>query len=67
MRTGEFLQKVAISESTLRRWIRNGRPIPELSKVKRDWTGQRDWTNDHVHLVLTYKRQREKGLNRSAD
>jgi len=55
MKTKEFLIKVKISESTLRRWLRPDGPIPGLHKASRDWRGCRNWTNDHVQMVLKYK------------
>jgi predicted site-specific integrase-resolvase len=60
MRTNEFLSHAGISEATLRRWLRQGQPIPELLKAERDWTGKRIWTKDHVRLVLEYKTSKKK-------
>ncbi|MFA6132854.1 MAG: hypothetical protein WC869_02415 [Phycisphaerae bacterium] len=58
MKTKDFLSEAGISESTLRRWLRDGRPVPELKEAKQDWTGQRDWTAVHVQLVLAYKQRK---------
>lgn len=55
--TKEFLKKVGISESTLRRWLSEDR-IPELKNVKRDWKGWRMWEDEHVETVLEYKKRR---------
>nr|WP_315990262.1 hypothetical protein [Desulforamulus aquiferis] len=64
MKTKDFLEKTAISESTLRRWLKNGQPLPELNNVQRDWRGQRSWDQSHVELVLAYKRDRLNYLNK---
>jgi DNA (cytosine-5)-methyltransferase 1 len=53
--TSVFLEKVGISEATLRRWLRGGSPVPELLETQRDWTGKREWTDAHVAAVLRYK------------
>ncbi len=55
--TKAFLQKVGISESTLRRWLSENR-IPELNDVNRDWKGWRIWEHKHVNAVLEYKRNK---------
>lgn len=63
MKTKELLKKTGISEPTLRRWLRDGHPIPELLKVPRDWTGRRDWSEEHVKLILDYKKHRLELFN----
>jgi len=60
MKTKEFLARTGISESTLRRWLRDGQPIPQLRDAERDWTGQREWTEAHVRSVLAYKERKRK-------
>ena len=63
MRTKDFLLKTGISESTLRRWLRDGHPIPELTNAPRDWRGNRDWSEDHVRMVKEYKNMKIESLN----
>jgi hypothetical protein len=58
--TKEFLDKVKISEATLRRWLAEKNRIPELNTAKKDWRGWRMWDESHVKAVLTYKAKREK-------
>ena len=53
--TKELLEKVAVSEATLRRWICEQRRIPELVNVKRDWRGWRIWEDKHVEAIIKYK------------
>lgn len=55
--TKAFLEKVEVSESTLRRWLSEDR-IPELNNVKRDWRGWRIWEDEHVKAVLKYKQRK---------
>ena len=56
--TKEFLEKVDVSEATLRRWIAEGNRIPELKTAKKDWRGWRNWGEEHVKAVLKYKEQK---------
>lgn len=56
--TKELLEKVAVSEATLRRWICEQRRIPELSNVKRDWRGWRIWEDKHVDAIMKYKKSK---------
>ena len=56
--TKELLEKVAVSEATLRRWIYEQRRIPELSNVKRDWRGWRIWEDKHVDAIMKYKKSK---------
>jgi hypothetical protein len=56
--TKELLEKVAVSEATLRRWIYEQRRIPELSNVKRDWRGWRIWEEKHVDAIMKYKKSK---------
>jgi hypothetical protein len=56
--TKELLEKVAVSEATLRRWIYEQRRIPELSNVKRDWRGWRIWEDKHVDAIMKYKNRK---------
>lgn len=65
MKTKDFLARAGISESTLRRWLRDGNPVPELARVQQDWRGQRDWTDADVQLVLAYKERKVKDTDRS--
>jgi len=60
--TKEFLEKVEVSEATLRRWISEGNRIPELTKAKRDWRGWRIWEDEHVEAIMKYK---DKKINNS--
>ena len=39
--TKEFLEKVKISEATLRRWLSEKTRIPELNNAEKDWRGWR--------------------------
>jgi len=55
--TKEFLKKIGVSESTLRRWLSENR-IPQLNNVKRDWKGWRIWQDEHVEAVLEYKNRK---------
>jgi hypothetical protein len=57
--TKEFLEKVNISEATLRRWIFEKNRVPELNSAKKDWRGWRMWEESHVKAVLAYKAKRE--------
>ena len=59
--TKEFLERVEVSEATLRRWIAEGDRIPELKNAKRDWRGWRIWGEEHVQAVLKYKEQKMNG------
>jgi predicted site-specific integrase-resolvase len=56
--TKEFLEKVDVSEATLRRWISEGTRIPELITARKDWRGWRIWEDKHVKAILEYKRQK---------
>ena len=58
MTTKELLERTAISEATLRRWLRDGQPVPELADAKRDWRGWREWDERHVRAILKYKEMR---------
>ncbi len=56
--TKEFLEKIEVSEATLRRWIAEGNRIPELKTAARDWRGWRIWEERHVKAVLEYKQKK---------
>ena len=56
--TKELLEKVAVSEATLRRWICEQSRIPELANVKRDWRGWRIWEDKHVEAIMKYKKSK---------
>ena len=56
--TKEFLERVEVSEATLRRWIAEGDRIPELNNAKRDWRGWRHWGEEHIKAVLKYKERK---------
>jgi hypothetical protein len=58
MTTKELLEQTAISEATLRRWLRDGQPVPELADAKRDWRGWREWDERHLRAILKYKERR---------
>jgi predicted site-specific integrase-resolvase len=62
--TKEFLEKVCVSEATLRRWIAEGDRIPELTNAKRDWRGWRIWEDSHVKAVMRYKFQKKESLDK---
>ncbi len=62
--TKEFLEKVCVSEATLRRWIAEGNRIPELASAKRDWRGWRIWEDSHVKAVMRYKFQKKECLDK---
>jgi hypothetical protein len=57
--TKEFLEKVKISEATLRRWLSEKNRIPELNSARKDWRGWRIWEELHVKAVLNYKAKKE--------
>ena len=59
--TKDFLEKIDVSEATLRRWIAESTRIPELNRVKKDWRGWRIWEEEHVEAVLEYKRKKMDG------
>jgi predicted site-specific integrase-resolvase len=65
--TKEFLEKVCVSEATLRRWIAEGNRIPELASAKRDWRGWRIWEDSHVKAVMRYKFQKKGCLDKQDD
>lgn len=56
--TKELLEKVAVSEATLRRWINEESRIPELANAKRDWRGWRIWEEKHVEAIMKYKKSK---------
>jgi len=56
--TKEFLERVEVSEATLRRWIAEGDRIPELNTAKKDWRGWRHWGEEHIKAVLKYKERK---------
>jgi len=62
--TKEFLEKIGVSEATLRRWIAEGDRIPELTNAKRDWRGWRIWEESHVKAVMRYKSQKTESLDK---
>ena len=59
LRTKELLEITGISEPTLRRWLRDGQPVPELVDARRDWRGWRTWERRHVEAILVYQRARQ--------
>ena len=61
--TKAFLEKVGISESTLKKWLSEDR-IPELNNVERDWRGWRTWEDKHVKAVLKYKQRKNRRQQR---
>lgn len=65
--TKEFLEKVCVSEATLRRWIAEGNRIPELNNAKRDWRGWRIWEDKHVKAVMMYKCNKQESLTKQND
>jgi len=58
--TKEFLKKVNVSESTLRRWLAEKNRIPELNTAKKDWRGWRVWEDTHIKAVLEYQEKKQK-------
>lgn len=59
LRTKELLEITGISEPTLRRWIRDGQPVPELVDAQRDWRGWRTWEPRHVDAIRRYQQARQ--------
>jgi len=60
LRTKELLEMTGISEPTLRRWLRDGQPVPELVDARRDWRGWRTWEHRHVDAIRRYQRARQE-------
>jgi len=56
--TKKLLEKVEVSEATLRRWISEGSRIPELNNAKKDWRGWRIWEDKHVEAIMKYKKNK---------
>ncbi len=56
--TKQFLEKVNISEATLRRWLSEKTRIPELNCAKKDWRGWRIWDDGHIKAVLDYQKKK---------
>lgn len=63
--TKKLLEVTGISEATLRRWLKDGQPVPELSNCKRDWRGWRIWEQRHVDAIRRYqeKMQRQRQVS----
>src|SRR5207248_1480233 len=61
MKTKELCERTGVSEATLRRWLRDGRPVPELSAAKRDWRGWREFDESHVEAIRRYQEQKTQG------
>ncbi len=59
MTTKELLAITDISEPTLRRWLRDGKPVPELLDAERDWRGWRIWEQRHVEAIQRYQERRK--------
>ena len=64
MTTKEFLVAADISEPTLRRWLKDGQPVPELLDAEQDWRGWHNWEQRHVDAVRRYKEQKIKQRKR---
>jgi hypothetical protein len=62
--TKEFLEKICVSEATLRRWIAEGDRIPELTSAKRDWRGWRIWEDRHIKAVMMYKFRKQESFDK---
>lgn len=60
MTTKQLLERTGISEPTLRRWLKDGQPVPELLDCDRDWRGRRGWEQRHADAILRYKEQRSR-------
>lgn len=58
MTTKQLLERTGISEPTLRRWLKEGTPVPELLDCDRDWNGRRGWEDRHADAILRYKELR---------
>lgn len=58
--TKQLLRVTGISEATLRRWLKDGQPVPELSNCKRDWRGWRIWGQRHVDAIVRYQEQKQR-------
>jgi len=60
MTTKELLASTGVSEATLRRWIREGQPVPELVNCKRDWRGWRTWEIRHLDAIRSYQQEKQR-------
>ena len=60
MRTKELCELTGISEATLRRWLRDGQPVPELVTAKRNWCGWREFDESHVEAIRRYQEQKQQ-------
>ena len=58
MTTKQLLERTGVSEATLRRWLKDGQPVPELADCKRDWRGWRTWEERHVDAIRRYQEQK---------
>ena len=58
--TKRLLEITGISEATLRRWLKEGQPVPELADCRRDWRGWRIWEERHVAAILSYQEEKRK-------
>lgn len=58
--TKALLEATGISEATLRRWLKDGQPIPELLDCRRDWRQWRIWEPRHIEAIRSYQKQKEK-------
>jgi hypothetical protein len=65
MTTKQLLERTAISEPTLRRWLKDGRPVPELLDCEQDWRGRRDWQQRHVDAIVQYKERKSRQYKRA--
>lgn len=61
--TKQLLEATGISEATLRRWLKDGQPIPELLDCKRDWRLWRIWEPRHIEAIRAYQKQRQVDFN----
>jgi hypothetical protein len=59
--TKSLLERVSVSEATLRRWISERNRIPELNNAKKDWRGWRIWEEKHVEAIMNYKKNKMDG------
>jgi predicted site-specific integrase-resolvase len=60
MTTKELLQMTGISEATLRRWLKEGHPVPELAHCERDWRGWRTWEERHIDAIRRYQKEKQR-------
>ena len=61
MTTKQLCEITGVSEASLRRWLKDGQPVPELADAKRDWRGWRTWEQRHVEAIQRYQQRKQNG------